>query len=112
MMDEINELIKKGSREKALEIVNEKISNSSNLETELYHELLFAKARIFIIKYKETKPLDNNLFQQAKENFALGDNAYRVLHGKQHPDYEIAISSANKIFTELNQSKKDKTTNR
>ena len=104
MMEEINKLIQDGSLEKGLEIVNDEIANSTNLGTDLYHELLFAKARIYILKYKETKPLDNNLFQQAKDNFDQGDNAYKTLHGKQHPAYQAAIGSANKIFNELNQN--------
>lgn len=106
MIEAINELIKNGGLEKALEIVNEEIANIVNLDTDLYHNLLFAKARIYIIKYKETMPLDNNLFQQAKENFALGDNAHLALYGKHHPDYQIAIDTATKIFIELNQIKK------
>jgi hypothetical protein len=114
MIQEINKLIESGALENALEIVNEEIMKSSNLDTDNYHELLFAKARIYIIKFKDTHPLNNSLFDQAKENFAQGDNAYKALHGKQHPDYQTAINTANKIYTELNQCKQtqDKTTNR
>ncbi len=106
MIIEINKTIENGELEKALEIVNEEITKSCNIGTVIYHDLLFAKARIYIIKYKDKRPLDNNLFQQAKENFAQGDNAYRALHGKQHPDYQTAIETATKIFTELNQCEK------
>lgn len=105
MLAEINKLIENGELEKALEIVNEEIKKSSNLGTSNYHELLFAKGRLFVLKYKDTKPIDNSLFQQAKENFAQGDNAYRALHDKQHPDYQIAIDTANKVFADLNPSK-------
>jgi hypothetical protein len=103
---EINKLIKNGKLEKALEIVNEEILKPSNIGTDIYHELLFTKARMYVIKYKETKPIDNNLLQQAKEGFATGNITHQTLHGKQHPYYQIAIQSMHKIFTELNPSKK------
>ncbi len=101
-MENINKLIASEKLEIALEIVNEEISNPKNFGTDKYHELLFAKARIYIIKYKNTKPVDNKLYIQSKEDFANGDNAYKALHGKQHPKYQDMVIGADRIYLDLN----------
>ncbi len=101
-MEKINKLIASDKLEQALEIVNEEISNPKNIETDRYHELLFAKARIYIIKYINTKPVDNKLYIQAKEDFATADNVYMALHSKHHPNYDSATKAADKIYVDLN----------
>lgn len=105
MILEINKLIEIGAVDKALDIVNEEIMKSSNSGKVDYHELLFAKARLYMIKFKETRPVNNNLFYQAMEEFAQADNAYKAICGKRHPDYQIAVETANQVFKELNQPK-------
>jgi ribosomal protein L22 len=101
-MENINKLIECNKLEEALEIVNEVISNPQNYTTDRYHQLLFAKARIFMIKYKTTKPVDNRLYLQAKEDLATADNAYLAMYGKHHPEFNQAITSADIIYRELN----------
>ncbi len=46
-------------------------------------------------------PVDNNLYTQAIENFSTADNAYKALHGKQHPECNHAVTAAKRIFVDL-----------
>lgn len=101
-MENINILIKNNQLIEALEIINEEISNPKNVGTDKYHELLFSKGRIYIMKYESTKPVDNKLFEQAQKDFAQADNAHMALHSKPHSDYYNVIFSANRIYQNLN----------
>lgn len=101
-MDKINTLILSGKLEEALQIINEEIFHPKNQGKDKYYEILFAKARIFIIKYMNTKPKNNKLYILAKENFAMANCAYIAMYKKQHPDYEHAVKAADRSYVDFN----------
>jgi hypothetical protein len=104
-MEKINNLIKNNQADIALKMINEDILNSLYFDTDKYHKLFFAKGIIYIMKYENTKPLNNEFYQEAKEAFEHADNAYRALHGRQCEKYKREINNANTIFVGLNTKK-------
>ena len=101
-MENIINLIQNNQLENALEIINEEIVNPVYLGSEKYHELFFARGIIRITKFETDKPLNDMLYQSAKEDFAHAQNAYLALHGKQCAKYDEAIIYSDRLFANLN----------
>lgn len=100
-MKKINALTLNEQLEKELKLVNEELNNKKYCP-ERYHELLFLKARIYIIKFMNTEPVENKLYFQAQELFATANNAYLALHNKLNPEYCQAYNTAQIKYTYLN----------
>jgi len=101
-MEKIKKLIKGSQLDEALEIINEEIANSINLQTDKYHQLFFAKGIVSITKYESIEPANNEFVRDAKDAFAHADNAYRAMHGQQFETYREAIIYADRVFVNLN----------
>lgn len=100
-MNIINDLINKNKLVVALEIINEEIADTNHLGTDKYHELFFAKGRVYMIKFANSKSVDNKLFNETLVCFAHADNAHKALHGNGYPNYDTIITSAKKLYHKL-----------
>ncbi len=101
-MKEIEKMIERMDLDNAIDFVNEELSNSTIFETNKYYKLLFTRARIYMLKFTNTIPINNEFYLKAKNDLVQADNAYRVLNNKEHPKFKIAVSDAYKIYRELN----------
>ena len=102
-MEKINKLIANEEFDKALEIINEQLADPKTSKTSDYHFLLFAKARIYIISYSNSKPIDNNLYNAAMKHFAMANTAHMTMHNEPYPDYQKAVDTAKNTYRILNQ---------
>ena len=101
-MGKIKELLKNQQLKDALKIINEEISNNINYGTDKYHELFFAKGIVNITKFENTKPINNEFYRAAREDFTNADNAYKLMYNKHCERYLEAVTYAETIFSNLN----------
>lgn len=101
-MEKIKELLKNQQLEDALKIINEDISNIINYGTDKYHELFFAKGIVYITKFENTKPVNNEFYREAREDFTNAANAYNLIYNQHCERYLEAVTYAETTFSNLN----------